>query len=166
MTILRAVTGGTESADGAVAQAAVPSILLTIPCPPSVNEMFRNVPGKGRVKTAAYVDWRGHAGWVLRSQKPGRIEGQVLAVVSVERGSASADIDNRIKAIFDLLVKHRVILDDSHIVGFCAAWAPAGSKLARVMLIPAGSYAFRFHLAADGAHGGWFLDAPPPLETI
>jgi Holliday junction resolvase RusA-like endonuclease len=132
----------------------------SIPVPPSVNELFFNKPGKGRVKTRLYDDWLGHAAWVLKAQRPVKIGGRVVIVLSVERSSAQADIDNRVKAIFDLLVSQKVIDDDSNVVGFCVAWAPAASKQARVMILPADNYSFSFHLASDGATGGWFLDAP------
>lgn len=133
-------------------------VSLEIPAPPSVNEMFRNVRGKGRVKTSAYLDWRGHAGWVLRSQRPERVPGRIVVLISVERMSNCADIDNRVKAIFDLLVSHGVIDDDRNVVGFAAAWAPAANKMARVLVMPAATLAARFHLADDGISGGWFLD--------
>lgn len=130
---------------------------IEIPAPPSVNEMFRNVRGKGRVKTAAYVDWLGHAGWVLRSQCPEKISGRVVLVISVERMSRSADIDNRVKAILDLLVTHGVIDDDRFVVGLAVAWAPAANKLARVLVLPAADLTADFHLADDGTTGGWFI---------
>lgn len=138
---------------------------IEIPVPPSVNEMFRNVRGRGRVKTAAYNDWLGHAGWLLQSQHPAPVKGRVVIVISVERVSRCADIDNRVKAILDLLVTHGVIEDDRNVVGFAAAWAPAANKLARVLVIPAADLTADFHLAADGATGGWFL-RPTPGQDI
>lgn len=157
-----AVLDGASERGAEEARTRVSSVSLTLPMPPSVNEMFRNVPGRGRVKTAVYLDWKGHAGWTLKEQRPTSIKGPVLIVVSVERGSASADLDNRIKALFDLLVEHCVIEDDKHVVGFCAAWAPPSSKLARVMVLPAASALFEFQLASDRLTGGWFLSEPQP----
>lgn len=173
MTLLAMKRSGTVTADlsaaAASSQAAkgtggiveaihpVPPVTLTLPMPPSVNEMYANRPGKGRVLSEVYRDWKGHAGWVLKSQKPACIGGPILIVLSVERGSSQADIDNRVKALFDLLVTHKVIDDDRHVVGFCVAWAPAASKLARVMVLPADNYSFDFRLAKDRATGGWFM---------
>lgn len=153
-------SGGCPARQEGGAPPASPSIELTLPIPPSVNAMFRNVRGVGRVKSKAYLDWLGHAGWVLRSQRPGAIKGRVLVVVSAEQAGAASDIDNRIKALFDLLVSQGVIEDDRFVVGFCAAWAPPANRMARVMIIPAASLDFTFHLAGDGAHGGWFLKTP------
>ena len=141
------------------------SASIEIPAPPSVNEMFRNVRGRGRVKTTVYADWLGHAGWVLRSQNPPRIGGRVVLILSVERVSKSADIDNRVKAILDLLVTHGVIEDDRNVVAFAAAWAPPANKLARVLVLPAAGLTADFHLAADGATGGWFLRPTTEQDT-
>lgn len=162
-------TAHSRAAPASINQPAAVSI--EIPAPPSVNEMFRNVRGRGRVKTAAYNDWLGHAGWVLRSQSPDRVGGRVVLVISVERASKSADIDNRVKAILDLLVTHGVIEDDRNVVGFAAAWAPPANKMARVLVIPAATMAAEFHLADDGTTGGWFIrpttaqDSPNALSA-
>jgi crossover junction endodeoxyribonuclease RusA len=137
-----------------------PITTLVLPTPPSVNAMFRNVPGKGRARTKLYEDWLGHAGWRLRAQRPAKVAGPVLILVGIERTSLSADVDNRIKALFDLLVAHNVIDNDKHIVGFAAAWSPDRDRLARLAIVPAGNLTAQFHLASDGAHGGWFLQAP------
>ena len=150
-----------KAGEAVVASSASP-VTLTLPTPPSVNNCFRNLPGKGRVKSADYIDWIGHAGWTLREQKPGRVGGYVVVSIAVERESATADLDNRIKAILDLIVKHDVIDDDRFVVGLCAAWSPPSSKLCRVMILPAASYDFQFQLASEGAHGGWFISAPQP----
>lgn len=151
----------TAMQEGGAAQGNAPSsISLELPLPPSVNAMFRNVKGVGRVKTREYLDWAGHAGWVLRSQNHGHMPGRVVILISAERPNAGADIDNRIKALFDLLVKHKVIEDDSKVVGFCAAWAPKANRLAHLLIMPAFDMALNFRLAKDGAHGGWYLDAP------
>jgi Holliday junction resolvase RusA-like endonuclease len=34
---------------------------VKLPLPPSANKLFFNVPGKGRVKTRAYKNWRRNA---------------------------------------------------------------------------------------------------------
>lgn len=139
----------------------VPPVTLSLPMPPSANDLFKNRPGKGRVKTRVYDDWLGHAGWVLKAQRPHKISGPFLTVHSFERTSAQADVDNRIKAVHDLLVKHAVTDDDRFLVGSLLAWAPAASKMMRVMILPAADYSFQFRLAQDGSTGGFFLTEPP-----
>ena len=132
---------------------------LELPAPPSVNAMFRN-HARGRVATKAYTDWQGHAGWVLRSQHPRKIGGRVVLAISIERLSANADIDNRIKAIADLLVKHDVIDDDRNVTAILACWSPAANKIARVQIMRASDFTAEFHATPDGSAGGWFVSLP------
>jgi hypothetical protein len=37
--------------------------------PPSVNTIYANVPGKGRVKSARYKTWLKAAGWDIAAQR-------------------------------------------------------------------------------------------------
>lgn len=134
--------------------------LLTIPSPPSVNALTRNVPGRGRVKTAAYKDWIGHAGWILANQRPAPIMGRVIIVIGIERVSSTADIDNKIKAIFDLLVTHKVIKDDRFVTAFAVSWWPKANGNARVAVMQAGDMMLQFQTSDGGATGGWFIPAP------
>ena len=138
------------------------AVTFTMPVPPSVNELFRNVPGRGRVKTRVYDNWRAHALTVLRLQRVPRIEGCVLVVFGVERTSSRADIDNRVKGMLDAIVEAGIIGDDSQVTGFCAAWTPAANGLAHVQILPVGSIDFSFHPSPDGASGGVFISAPQP----
>lgn len=135
---------------------------LTIPAPPSVNAMFANRKG-GRFKTREYKNWLAEAGWMLREQLPDPVPGRVVVTISVERESLLADIDNRCKAILDLLVLQKVIEDDRWVVGLAASWAPRGNSRrprARVAIMPAAAHTLDFHPSPDGATGGWFINAP------
>lgn len=97
---------------------------LTLPIPPSANTIFRNVPGRGRVKTAAYVKWRADAALGLRViQKAGHIDGPVAIHIRVKRLRKNSDIDNRIKPTLDALVEAGVIEDDRHVQRVSAEWA-------------------------------------------
>ena len=137
---------------------------IEVPTPPSVNAMYRNAPGRGRVETQLYRDWKGHAGWRLRLQKPQAIQGEVVIMVNLERGQVASDVDNRIKALFDLLVTYGVITDDRFVVAFCAAWSPPANGLARITIMPAHSFSPEFQLAPDGRSGGWRISAPAMEE--
>jgi crossover junction endodeoxyribonuclease RusA len=138
-------------------------IVLELPAPPSVNTMFRNT-ARGRVKTQHYVDWQSSAGWKLRLQKPASIKGDVIVVLGVEREARmrAADIDNRVKAMLDLLVTHGVIEDDKHAAAIAAAWNPPASGMARVAIMPVtdGLTLTYHHAGSSGAYGGWFVNAP------
>lgn len=76
-------------------------IRLTLPPPPSTNALFANVPGKGRVRTAAYKRWATAAGWEAKLQAKGEtIAGKFrLSIWTPTR----VDLDNSVKAIADLL---------------------------------------------------------------
>ena len=96
-------------------------IVLAIPTPPSVNRAFRNVQGKGRVRSKVYTDWAKEAGWAIRAQRPGKIGGKVTLEIGVKR-IANADVSNRIKCLEDLLVTLGVIDDDKNVEKVSAEW--------------------------------------------
>lgn len=145
---------------------------LTIPCPPSVNGIFANKAARngkpgGRFKTREYKAWLDEAAWSIREQMTAEgcdaVSGRVLVIIGVERKSLSADIDNRCKAVLDLLVKQKVIDDDRWVTGVALSWMPQGARrtpMCRVAIMPADPTSIRFHPSPDGATGGWFIDAP------
>lgn len=92
------------------------SIVLNLPLPPSTNHLFENVRGYGRVKSKAYKQWIQEAGWELAVQRAEHIAGWYELSIFLP-ASVRGDIDNRAKALSDLLVKHAVIPDDKK------AWA-------------------------------------------
>jgi len=137
---------------------------LTIPAPPSVNNLFSN--GRkgttGRFKTLAYKAWIAEATWNIREQAPDPIMGRTVIIIGVERKSLRMDLDNMAKALLDLLVTTRVIEDDRYVTGLVMAWMPQGTRKfprARIMIRPAEPVTLNFHPAPDGATGGWFIDA-------
>lgn len=97
-------------------------IVLTDP-PPSSNNMFANVSGQGRIKSKLYTLWIETAGWEARQQAKLRVGGTVLIDITVFRMSKIADIDNRVKAVIDLLVAHDLIDDDKHVQEIRARWS-------------------------------------------
>jgi Holliday junction resolvase RusA-like endonuclease len=118
--------------------------------------MFRNVRGKGRVKTGHYEQWRGAAATSLRLQAIRPVAGSIVVLFGVERGSLAADIDNRIKAMLDAIVAAKIIEDDNQVTAFAAAWLPAANGLAHVQIFPADRLGIEFHPSKDRATGGWF----------
>lgn len=95
------------------------SISFTIPAPPSVNNLFANVPGKGRVRSQRYRTWANAAGWSMRRTDHGTINFWQVALgpvcVSIINGNVRGDIDNGAKAVLDLLVDMGVIGDDKQV---------------------------------------------------
>lgn len=109
-------------------------IRYTLPFPPSVNGLFRNVtvgPGivkPGRAKTSHYKQWIGLAQGNILEQGRKRIHGFVsVSVALVRPDKRKRDLDNAgMKAILDLLVSMQVIDDDSLVQRISLQWAEAG----------------------------------------
>ena len=58
--------------------------------PPSVNTIYRNVKGRGRVKSERYRKWINSVNWQLNAQAPQKIDGEVE--VSQSRSLESSSI--------------------------------------------------------------------------
>jgi crossover junction endodeoxyribonuclease RusA len=89
-------------------------VRAAISWPPSVNNLFFNVPGRGRVPSKEYQHWKQEAGWELKAQKPQRFTVPVEITVELNPPTKRAfDPDGKLKAVIDLLVAHQVIADDN-----------------------------------------------------
>lgn len=109
-------------------------IRFEIPQPPSTNALYRNVPGKGRVRSNAYKRWQAEAGWQLQLARPGHIVGPVNVAYTIPRPTdrRRRDIDNLGKPLNDLLVKHGVIEDDSRVQAVSLAYGDVRAVVAEV----------------------------------
>lgn len=85
-------------------------ITLDLPKPPSLNNIFSNIPGRGRAKSKSYRTWRTHAALeIMRQGRPtmsGRYE------LEIRHRRRPADLGNLEKAVSDILVHARVVEDD------------------------------------------------------
>lgn len=135
-------------------------VIFTIPTPPSVNALFKNVPKRGRVKTDEYRNFIRMAVTAIRRQAVPRLEGRVIAIFGVERMSDRADIDNRLKAMLDAIVEAKVIEDDRFVTAIAISWLPSANGMSHVSLRPAQRLDVSFHPSQNGASGGWFENAP------
>lgn len=81
--------------------------------PPGVNNLFANIPGKGRVASKRYKEWQAAAGWDF--VRKGSIKGPYTFAMVIDRSKRrkGSDLDGRAKAPMDLLVKHQIVEDDS-----------------------------------------------------
>jgi len=93
--------------------------------PPSVNSLYRNVPGRGRVKTARYKEWLSAAGAIIQAQLKSneRIEGPYAFSMRVARpDKRRRDLSNLLKSMEDLLVALGIVVDDSQCQRIEAQW--------------------------------------------
>lgn len=97
--------------------------MIRLPIPPSVNALYRNVKGVGRVKSGVYKAWLNEAGWKLKTQRVDTVIGPYVLTIRLP-AKMQGDIDNRVKAISDLLVLHKIIPDDRLAQGINVSRAP------------------------------------------
>jgi len=131
-------------------------ISFTMPTPPSTNALFKNIKGRGRVRTDKYNDFILFGITAIRQQKVKPIKGHVVMVIGVERMSGTADIDNRLKAMLDVIVKAGVLQDDRFVTGIAVSWLPAANGLSHVMILPVQHLTLDFYPSHNGTCGGWF----------
>lgn len=81
-----------------------PAVQVFLPIPPSVNNLFHNVPGKGRMKSRAYLAWECEARYLvqwprLTEDRTNRIRWECAIVA--HQLARNRDIDNLSKATLD-----------------------------------------------------------------
>ena len=90
------------------------SVVIDLPFPPGVNNLFANARGRGRYRTERYREWANAAGWELKAQKPRRVRGPVsLEMWFEDKRDRRRDLDGLPKAVCDLLVSFRIIEEDN-----------------------------------------------------
>jgi len=86
--------------------------MIALPLPPSTNNMFINARnGKGRVISPTYRSWRKTAAKAL-TLSSWDMPARPYAITIRVNVNHQSDIDNRTKAVLDLLVEHKVIDGD------------------------------------------------------
>tara|TARA_R110000787_G_scaffold104653_2_gene211921 strand:+ start:1079 stop:1447 length:369 start_codon:yes stop_codon:yes gene_type:complete len=98
--------------------------ILLLPFPPSVNALWRHARGR-TYKTAKYTEWAADAQrHLLEQPKIKTITTPISVELAVGRpDKRKRDIDNIVKAVFDLLQNENVIEDDALIHDFRAYWS-------------------------------------------
>jgi Holliday junction resolvase RusA-like endonuclease len=88
---------------------------FTLPPPPSVNALFRNVTGVGRVKSTVYRDWAAVAMQEMQAQRSGQStpKAPVAVTISMPDSKGRRDLDNSAKAVLDTLVVMGVLASDN-----------------------------------------------------
>jgi Holliday junction resolvase RusA-like endonuclease len=84
--------------------------------PPSTNNLFLNGT-KGRFRSQKYETWLQEANLDFLRQRPKKIAGPVNITMEFREPTRKSDLDNRVKAPLDFIVKAGVIeADDNSIV--------------------------------------------------
>lgn len=100
-----------------------------VPCPPSTNALYRNVPKVGRVKTAAYKAWQRQAGLVINIERPTPVTGCfAIEVWANPERRGRRDLDNLLKPTLDLIKLMGLIQDDSWCERVAAQWDEEGER--------------------------------------
>lgn len=110
-------------------------VKIHLPYPVSVNAMYRNVRGKGRVKTKKYSDWIFAACMKHGSRDAKRVPGKVSVHIEVKRpDKRKRDIDNLAKGILDFLTLQNIIDDDCNVEKLTIEWIYDGPDGATVTI--------------------------------
>jgi len=111
-----------------------------IPRPPSSNNMFVNVKGRGRVKSKRYKAWWTQAYYYVKANAPNALVAvarPVMVNITVKRrGPKVGDIDNMIKPVLDLLVTTGILEDDHLVQEVRARWGQAEDVTVSICAIP------------------------------
>lgn len=138
-------------------------IRLTLPLPPSVNDMFldrTNSRGR-RPLSPKYRDWKMQARWRIKAAEQQPISGAVIMFAGFDRVNMRADCDNRIKPLQDAIKDAGLIKDDSRIVSPVAWWTRPNDParpVVNVLIVPAASLTAHFSIEARGKFGAWTVD--------
>jgi Holliday junction resolvase RusA-like endonuclease len=137
------------------------SFTVQIPVPPSVNGMYRNVAGKGRVLTKAAKRWKaGTARFIQGQVRPSQRIGGAVDVLVELPAKMAGDVDNRLKVSLDTLVLSGRIDDDKHVRQVIARRADDLTDMARITVTPALAYA----LAGGQQAPTWDSGAMVPMQ--
>lgn len=114
-----------------------PPALIVLPDPISTNNLYLNVPGRGRVMSKDYTYWKRLAARTLSAQSPlpkFALPVHVIFYVG-EKNTGQMDSDNTLKAYMDALKTAGVIHDDSRkwVRRTGAVWVPGmGGCVAKI----------------------------------
>lgn len=86
---------------------------VVLPMPTSTNHLFANA-SKGRVPSKEYKAWKTRAGWECKVQNARKLPGKFHMLLSLPVTiPVNADINNRDKAVLDLLKEMGLIAGDN-----------------------------------------------------
>lgn len=92
------------------------SFTVTLPAPPSTNNLFFNRKGGGRSRSAEYNSWLDKAGVILNATRAGKrfaVVTPCTILIRVGKCNEARDLSNFLKPAEDLIVKCGVIPNDN-----------------------------------------------------
>jgi len=99
-------------------------IRLELPLAPSTNRLWKIGKGGRMYKSPEYVAWLDEAGWMVKAQTKYQINGPyVIHISAVKPDKRRRDLDNLLKSTSDLLVKSKIVDDDSECHALAAEWS-------------------------------------------
>lgn len=102
-------------------------IRLELPLAPSTNRLWKVGRGGRMYKSPEYTVWLEEAGWMVREQTNNQILGEYIIHISASKpDKRKRDLDNLLKSTSDLLVRMKVIEDDSNCRAIAAEWGNHG----------------------------------------
>jgi crossover junction endodeoxyribonuclease RusA len=109
---------------------------LSLPLPPSVNNLFVNVPGRGRAPSSHYTKWKSDAAICIMAARQKPIAGPFQATLTFDApDKRPRDLDNMAKAPLDALKRAGLIEDDRLARKLTLEWGDAKPKGAEVHVI-------------------------------
>jgi Holliday junction resolvase RusA-like endonuclease len=112
-----------------------PTIILTIPPPPSTNKLWIRASGKRqRIKSPEYRSWLASAGWQVRMQAVGMPHLDCRFNADIQVPISRRDTDNWIKALLDLMQAVGIVSNDGNIHQLIVT--PVHRENCRVALTP------------------------------
>ncbi len=99
--------------------------MLALPFPPSVWEIYVGW-GKSRRHSPTYAKWRADCGYFIRGRNA-IVDEPFSLCVALKRPNKRMDLDNRAKAILDVLQHYQVIKNDNLCERLTMTW-DAGLK--------------------------------------
>jgi crossover junction endodeoxyribonuclease RusA len=102
-------------------------IRLELPLAPSTNRLWRVGKGGRMYRSPEYMSWLEEAGWMIKEQTKNQIAGPyVIHISATKPDKRKRDLDNLLKSTSDLLVKMKIVEDDSECTGIAAEWSNHG----------------------------------------
>lgn len=97
-----------------------------LPRPPPTNNLYVNVRGRGRVKSARYTAWIREAAMYVNRSRPAKVSGKYRFTMIVERPDRRArDLDGLVKPVLDFLVRADLTDDDHLCQHITVCWSGA-----------------------------------------